>query len=331
VLEQRLRDEPQWADFRLAFARYLEQWGFRSSGELMLTRPSPEEDARPTLELLRSYAQMDAPSPHDQLAEQAAAREAATEDVYRQVTPNAVLRRLPSSRAWQLRRLLAATHGAIRLRERARQKQAKLYVRLRHIARAIGERLVASGHLALTDDVFFLTCEEVDALLGDAAMAPPDVHRLVRDRHVEHARLAAMAPPDSFTLGRGERFAPAMGGPSPGGAADDADTGTSMHGTGACGGRIVGTAAVLADATEAGRMQQGDIVVTRQTDPGWACVFFLARGLVVERGGMLSHGAIIARELGIPAVVGVRHATRRIAHGVRLSVDGDRGVVDLLS
>ena len=77
-------------------------------------------------------------------------------------------------------------------------------------------------------------------------------------------------------------------------------------------------------------MQQGDIVVTRQTDPGWACVFFLARGLVIERGGMLSHGAIIARELGIPAVVGVRNATQRIANGSRISLDGDRGVVDIL-
>ncbi len=331
TLEQRLRDEPRLTDFRAAFARYLEQWGFRSSGELMLTRPSPEEDARPTLELLRSYAQMDAPSPQHQLAEQAAAREVATREVERRLTPNALWRALPFSRAWQLRRLLAATHGAIRLRERARQKQAKLYVRLRHIARAIGGRLVASGHLAVADDVFFLTCEEVDALPGDDATTPHAVQHLVRERRDEHARLAAMTPPDSFTLGFGESFSPSAVAASNSAVMDDADASATLQGTGACGGRIVSNAAVLADATEAGRMQQGDIVVTRQTDPGWACVFFLARGLVVERGGMLSHGAIIARELGIPAVVGVRHATRRIAHGVRLAVDGDRGVVDILS
>ena len=69
--------------------------------------------------------------------------------------------------------------------------------------------------------------------------------------------------------------------------------------------------------------------MTRQTDPGWATVFFLVQGLVIERGGMLSHGAIIAREYGIPAVVGVPEATRLIRDGQQLRVDGDQGVVEV--
>ena len=85
----------------------------------------------------------------------------------------------------------------------------------------------------------------------------------------------------------------------------------------------------MLDVTEADRVRTGDILVTRQTDPGWAVVFFLIKGLVIERGGMLSHGAIIAREYGIPAVVGAREATRRIQVGDRLRVDGDRGIVEL--
>ena len=70
--------------------------------------------------------------------------------------------------------------------------------------------------------------------------------------------------------------------------------------------------------------------VRRQTDPGWAAVFFLTGGLVIERGGMLSHGAIIAREYGIPAVIGVPDATRLIGNGDRLRVDGDHGIVQLI-
>jgi rifampicin phosphotransferase len=70
--------------------------------------------------------------------------------------------------------------------------------------------------------------------------------------------------------------------------------------------------------------------VTRQTDPGWASVFFLVRGLVIERGGMLSHGAIIAREYGIPAVVGVADVTKLIGTGDKISVDGNHGVVEIL-
>jgi pyruvate,water dikinase len=81
--------------------------------------------------------------------------------------------------------------------------------------------------------------------------------------------------------------------------------------------------------SEFARLSRGDILVVRQTDPVWAPVFFLIRGLVTERGGMLSHGAILAREYGIPTVVGVAGATRCIAHGQVILVNGDRGVVDL--
>ncbi len=81
--------------------------------------------------------------------------------------------------------------------------------------------------------------------------------------------------------------------------------------------------------TESHRLSAGDILVTRQTDPGWGPVFPLISGLVIERGGMLSHGAIIAREFGIPSVVGVKDATRLIAHGASITVDGDRGIVHL--
>ena len=81
---------------------------------------------------------------------------------------------------------------------------------------------------------------------------------------------------------------------------------------------------------EAARMKDAEILVAAQTDPGWAPLFPLARGLVLERGGMLSHGAIIAREYGIPAVVGVADATRRIGQGQRICVDGDRGEVRII-
>lgn len=331
LIARQLREHERFADFYSRLNEFLEYWGFRSSGELMLTRPSPEENPNQTLALLCRYAALEAPSPQQQLKEQAAIREATTSRVCSELTPNSLLRRSPFSRAWLLRLLLAATQGAIRLRERARQKQAKLYVRLRHLVLAIGHRLVTSGHLTVAEDIFFLDCEEVDALLSGHAMFPYEVGTRIRQRRDEHARLATMVPPDSFTLDWGGYLPQQQGNQTPSVVAADSGELQQLQGTGACGGCITANAVVLADASEAGRMQQGDIVVTRQTDPGWACVFFLARGLVIERGGMLSHGAIIARELGIPAVVGVRNATTRIVSGTRLAIDGDRGVVDILS
>jgi pyruvate,water dikinase len=101
-------------------------------------------------------------------------------------------------------------------------------------------------------------------------------------------------------------------------------------GLAACGGTSTAAAAILHDVSESDRLSAGDILVTRQTDPGWAPIFPLVSGLVIERGGMLSHGAIIAREFGIPSVVGVHGATTRIAHGARVHVDGDRGLVRIL-
>ena len=85
----------------------------------------------------------------------------------------------------------------------------------------------------------------------------------------------------------------------------------------------------MKDISECRLLTDGDILVTRQTDPGWGPVFLLIKGLVMERGGMLSHGAILAREYGIPTVVAVRDATRRISPRQTLCVNGDRGVVQL--
>jgi len=103
-----------------------------------------------------------------------------------------------------------------------------------------------------------------------------------------------------------------------------------LTGTSACGGRATARATVLADVTEAHKLHAGDILVTRQTDPGWGPVFPLIAGLVMERGGMLSHGAIIAREFGIPSIVGVADATRLIPSGATVCLDGDRGSVRLI-
>lgn len=102
---------------------------------------------------------------------------------------------------------------------------------------------------------------------------------------------------------------------APGGAEAPA-----LRGAIACGGRVTAPAAVLAGVHEADRLSRGDILVTRQTDPGWAPVFPLVSGLVIERGGMLSHGAIIAREFGLPCLVGVRDATVRIPHGTVVTI-----------
>ena len=327
-----------FAGFRARFDEYLQRWGFRCSAELMLTAPSFQEQPALLVETIRAYARRDGESPAAALSRQLAEREQETRRILRKLRGRPIARWLPFvSRAAVLRTVLRWTQAAIAYRERARLKQALLYSRCRRLALALGDRLVARGHLAEQEDVFWLTVAEVDELAAGSAMFPHHVQELTAMRKRAHERLAAMHPSNDFTLPEGE-YLPLGGdlqagdGTSPrDGHANPAIGGSrTLRGVGACGGRVVGRAVVLRDASEAGRLAAEDILVTRQTDPGWAPVFFLIKGLVIERGGMLSHGAIVAREFGIPCVVGVPHATRELFQAGQIEVDGDRGEVHVL-
>ena len=319
VLDQ-VRTNPQFWAFRNVFEEFLESWGFRCSSELMLTAPSFHEEPARVLELLKGYAAKDGESPAQLLERQAAERECQTRDV---------LRTLRGRSLWLwlvTRTVLTWTQRSIQLRERARLKQALLYSRLRRVALAMGDRLVEAGRMERPDDIFMLTADEVESLASGSEMFPWHVKSLVALRRRSHAEVRAAIPPDSFELREGEYYNPADCRSEP---LQGRPTSGLCTGIAACGGTSTAAAAILIDVTESHKLTAGDILVTRQTDPGWGPIFPLISGLVIERGGMLSHGAIIAREFGIPSVVGVKDATRRIAHGSRITVDGDQGIVCL--
>ncbi|MBA2259549.1 MAG: hypothetical protein H0W18_11675, partial [Acidobacteria bacterium] len=236
---------------------------------------------------------------------------------------HAVLAALGWARRLVVATILRWTQRSIQLRERARLKQALLYSRLRRVALAMGDRLVAAGRVAHRDDVFFLTGEELDLVASGGAMFPDHLAPMIELRRRAHAELGSITPPDSMELKVGDYFRPAEHVARPG----LEPSATRLTGVGACGGMTTANAAILLDVTESHKLTPGDVLVTRQTDPGWGPIFPLISGLVIERGGMLSHGAIIAREFGIPSVVGVKDATRLIPHGAPVIVDGNQGIV----
>jgi pyruvate,water dikinase len=317
---------PEHSDFQRAFFGYLKHWGFRSSAELMLTRPTPAEDPRPVIRLLQAYVLARADSPRALSRAQGAERHSTTAAVAARLSPAPWVRWLPLiSRASRFRILLRATQGSIKLRERARMKQALLYTRLRHIVLGLGDRLVANGTIQQRDDIFLLTTQEVMAMASGTPITP-ELTATIETRRQALSENQTVEPPDRLVLTEDEQWHPAMVGAQRDPGAAPAPV---LQGNGACGGAVSGSAAVVLDVAQADRVQAGQILVTRQTDPGWAAVFFLVKGLVIERGGMLSHGAIIAREYGIPAVVGVVDATRLIHDGDHLRVDGDQGRVEL--
>lgn len=313
TLLARLRDG-EFPEFYRALNAYFDTWGFRSSGELMLSRNTPREDPLPVLRLLKTYAALEGEGPADVSRRQAVERLRATREARR---------RLGHLRGAVFAIVLRLAQGSIRLRERARMKQALLYTRLRHVALAMGRSWVARGLLSEPEDVLYLSMEEAIALGEGTDKRPGDARRRVAERRAEVAGYMAWNPPDSFVLPEGETWREGrMAEPQPAAAVAE-----KLAGIGACSGHARGHAAVVLDVSEIDRIREDQVLVTRQTDPGWAAAFFMIKGLVIERGGLLSHGAIIAREYGIPAVVGVRDATRLIADGDLVCVDGDHGEV----
>lgn len=319
-----IKGDSRYRAFGDAFERFVEDWGFRCSGELMLTTPSFQDEPERLLDIIKVYVGMEEGSPAEHLAAQAAERARETARVAGELRRRRLVTFIPLLNQWHvLAILLRWTQQSIVLRERARLKQALLYSRLRRIALALGDRLAHSGQCLEADDVFFLTVEEIDDLVTGSAMFPDAVRDLIALRRKAHRELSASTPPDSLRLGRGEYWrSSAIASEAP-----HHSSTANLIGLGVCGGRTTARAAVLNDVSEAHLLQPGDVLVTRQTDPGWGVVFPLISGLIMERGGMLSHGAIIAREFGIPSVVGIADATRVIPHGSRVHIDGDLGLV----
>ena len=194
--------------------------------------------------------------------------------------------------------------------------------RLRSLALRVGRRLVREGSIGDPADVLYLHRDEVTELLR----TPADRGAIVAERRAEQARQRTLKAPSK--LGREE---PDFGVTSrfdvPREQAGDAEV---LKGTGASAGVVRGPARVALGSEDFERIQRGDIIVCPSSNPSWVPVFAIAGGLVTNTGGVLAHAAVVAREFGLPAVVGVAGATQRIADGQTVEIDGTAGTVRLL-
>jgi rifampicin phosphotransferase len=194
--------------------------------------------------------------------------------------------------------------------------------RLRALAMRVGARLVREGRFDVADDVFFLGRDEVAEAIRDGRPR----QELVARRRAEHERNERRTPP--YWVGKvpdelpsGDRF----DGPRVASAGGD-----TLSGKGASAGVVRGPARITLSQDDFGRIQPGDIIVCPSSNPSWVPVFTIAGGLVTNTGGVLSHAAVVAREFGLPAVVGTGDATTRIADGRLVEIDGTAGTVRLL-
>jgi phosphohistidine swiveling domain-containing protein len=192
--------------------------------------------------------------------------------------------------------------------------------RLRRFTRRVGARLVDAGAIDDPEDIRHFDREEVGQLLR----APEDRRALVAERAAEHARWSAMTPPRVIGApkiaepGESDRFD---------GARFTTTDAAILRGTGASAGIVRAVARVVVGPADFERVHPGDIVVARASNPGWVPLFTIAGGFVTDTGGVLSHAAVVAREFGVPAVVGTGDATSRIPDGQIIEIDGTTGYV----
>ena len=181
---------------------------------------------------------------------------------------------------------------------------------------AEAERLVQAGVLHEPDDIFYLSFDE----LHDVARSHRLDRQLIDRRKADFRSYGALTPPRVLTSD-GEALTGAYRrGDLPAGA---------LVGLPVSAGTIEGRARIILDIADAD-VEAGDILVTVHTDPSWSPLFVAISGLVTEVGGLMTHGAVVAREYGLPAVVGVEHATRLIEDGQRIRVNGTDGYIEIL-
>lgn len=209
-------------------------------------------------------------------------------------------------------------------RENLRFERTRLFGRVRAILRELGKRLHADGVLDSADDVFYLELGEILAV-WDATGTTAGLGALARLRRAEFAQYESTeAPPDRFlTRGPVTRYRHFENARPP------IDESASLTGTGACPGRVTGRVRVVLDPRGA-RIEHGEILVARQTDPGWVVLFPAASGLLVERGSLLSHSAIVSRELRLPCIVSLPGITRLLKNGDLVEMDGGTGIVRII-
>jgi len=214
--------------------------------------------------------------------------------------------------------LVRSQHGSV-FRENVKSEVIKLIVSLRKMLLELGNKLADKGVLKNQDDIFFLRLAELEPVaLGKADF---DIHKVITDRRTEYEKNSMISPPDViFGKFDPDRYVP-----------ESVDTDVEkLTGIPVSPGVVTGKARVILRADAEQQVLAGEILIAPFTDPGWTPYFVTAAAIVMDQGGILSHGSIVAREYGIPAVVNVGFATQIIKTGQTIEVDGNRGTIKIL-
>jgi pyruvate,water dikinase len=292
---------------------FLQEYGHREI-RMDILYPTWSEDPEPVIAFIRSYLDAEeSQSPHRQQARLIEERQDITEEVLSHIETGPIGRHLVSP---LFRWILAQTQAHTRERDTMHFELTRLFPTFRRFLYELGHRWAEQGNLDAAEDVFFLHFSELQDLTKQAQ----PMQEVVSSRRAEFEASKSYPWPDVISSA-GEAFLTSQDV-----AAGDQQ---SLQGISGSPGTASGVARVIRGPEEFGKLKKGDILVAPLTNPVWTPLFALAAGVVTEVGGILSHGAIVAREFGIPAVMSVPGATRLVLEGQRIMVDGNRGFVQL--
>jgi len=305
---------------------FLDRYGFRCINELKLEESDLHDDPSFAVRAISAYVRNKSYSIREM--------EKREKEIRSQAEAN-VRSRLHGFRKFLYFWVLKQARRSVGTRENLRFSRTKIFGVIRHLFRAMGRNLVHLGLLKEVQDVFYLAVDEIDSFIEGRAVTL-DLKAVTEQRKEEFNRYRrSPPPPDRFlttgTVGTWLRHHQIL---------SDADLLRSesqpssdpnvLTGTPCCPGVVEGKVRVVRDMKDAAGLD-GDILVTERTDPGWVPLYPSCIGLLIERGSLLSHSAVVARELGLPTIVGISGGLlRKLETGQRVHMDAGRGMVKIL-
>ncbi|MHB8126539.1 MAG: PEP/pyruvate-binding domain-containing protein [Desulfitobacteriaceae bacterium] len=301
------KELPEESPFKQSLRNFLAEYGHRGVYEMDMINPCWRVDPSYLLQFIKNTMET------ADLNKIKARQKEIADKGQREIS-----RRIPFYRRGMVNSLLKQALKGAELRETAKSILVKIQIfDMRLIFQEIGRRLTGKGILAKPSDIYHCAWSEILSILqGDWGGRGLDV--LVAERKSRRRELEALSPPD-FVIEEVPHFAEPV----------SYSSGNGLAGIGVAAGKASGPAKLINDPNEGEKLQTGDVLVAPSTDPGWTPLFLRASAIVMEAGGSLSHGAIVAREYGIPAVVNIPGVLKIIKDSQLITVDGDEGKVYL--
>ena len=321
-LLKKLEQKPEGGQWISELRKFLDEYGWRTVGNWDAVNPTWIEDPSMSFPAIRSFMAQPAFAVDEHHQKLVKARENAEKEI---------LSRIPAAeKEWFTKLLKAAQWSSIVSEEHVFYTENMGCALARYVVKELGKRFAQYGMIDAPDDIYFLKPDEIDIRI----ITRFDARKTVKIRKEQHEAFRKVEPPPFFgdpsaipSLMASDPIVRSTIAPMP---YVRPELKADLYGTIAAPGVAEGVAHVIMEEKDFATFKPGEILVTLETSAAWTPLFGMAKGVITDVGGVLSHCAIVAREYGIPAVSGTMEGTTKIKTGMKLRVDGDQGVVYIL-